>query len=102
MEIRTKITGDKMEIMLKGRMDTNTSPEFEKEVFPKLEGIKEIILDMENLSYISSAGLRVVLLCQKKMNTAAGTMVVKNVNELVMEVFSATGFDTILTIENER
>ena len=102
MEIRTKIIGDKMEIMLKGRMDTNTSPEFEKEVFPKLEGIREIILDMENLSYISSAGLRVVLLCQKKMNTAAGTMVVKNVNELVMEVFSATGFDTILTIENER
>lgn len=101
MEIKTNVTGNKMEIALEGRLDTNTSPEFEKEIFPKLEGISELVLDIKDLSYMSSAGLRVVLSCQKKMNNVKGTMVVKNVNEMIMEVFEATGFDTILTIENE-
>lgn len=99
MKLNVKTEGKKMEVTLEGRMDSATAPEFEREIFPQLEGITELILDFSNLAYLSSAGLRVLLSCQKKMNAAKGSMVVKNVNEIIMEVFEATGFDSILTIE---
>ena len=72
---------------------------FEKEIFQKLDGVTELVLDFTDLAYLSSAGLRVLLSCQKKMNAAKGSMVVKHVNEIIMEVFEATGFDSILTVE---
>ncbi len=99
MKLDVKTEGKKMEVTLEGRMDSTTAPEFEREIFPQLEGITELILDFSDLAYLSSAGLRVLLSCQKKMNAAKGSMVVKNVNEIIMEVFEATGFDSILTIE---
>lgn len=99
MKLNVKTEGKKMEVTLEGRMDSTTAPEFEREIFPQLEGITELILDFSNLAYLSSAGLRVLLSCQKKMNAAKGSMVVKNVNEIIMEVFEATGFDSILTVE---
>ncbi len=99
MKLNVKTEGKKMEVTLEGRMDSTTAPEFEREIFPQLEGITELILDFSDLAYLSSAGLRVLLSCQKKMNAAKGSMVVKNVNEIIMEVFEATGFDSILTIE---
>ncbi|MGN1104993.1 MAG: STAS domain-containing protein, partial [Candidatus Coproplasma sp.] len=61
-------------------------------------GVKELIIDMKNLEYISSAGLRVLLKTQKAMR-AKGTMKLVNVGESVMEVFEITGFSDILTIE---
>ena len=76
-----------------------TAPGFEKEIFQKLDGVTELVLDFTDLAYLSSAGLRVLLSCQKKMNAAKGSMVVKHVNEIIMEVFEATGFDSILTVE---
>lgn len=100
MEIRTNIEGQKLEIQVEGRLDTTTSPKFEKEIAPKLEGINELVLDFKGLDYISSAGLRVILSCQKKMNFTHGTMAIRNVNDLIMEIFETTGFDSILTIEN--
>lgn len=99
MKLDVKTEGKKMEVTLEGRMDSATAPEFEREIFPQLEGITELVLDFSDLAYLSSAGLRVLLSCQKKMNAAKGSMVVKNVNEIIMEVFEATGFDSILTIE---
>ena len=99
MKLDVKTEGKKMEVTLGGRMDSATAPEFEREIFPQLEGITELVLDFSDLAYLSSAGLRVLLSCQKKMNAAKGSMVVKNVNEIIMEVFEATGFDSILTIE---
>lgn len=99
MKLNVKTEGKKMEVTLEGRMDSTTAPEFEREIFPQLEGITELILDFSDLAYLSSAGLRVLLSCQKKMNAAKGSMVVKNVNEIIMEVFEATGFDSILTVE---
>ena len=92
MKFDVKTQGKKMEVALEGRMDSATAPEFEKEIFQKLDGVTE-------LAYLSSAGLRVLLSCQKKMNAAKGSMVVKHVNEIIMEVFEATGFDSILTVE---
>ena len=93
MKFDVKTQGKKMEVALEGRMDSATAPGFEKEIFQKL------VLDFTDLAYLSSAGLRVLLSCQKKMNAAKGSMVVKHVNEIIMEVFEATGFDSILTVE---
>ena len=93
MKFDVKTQGKKMEVALEGRMDSATAPGFEKEIF------HELVLDFTDLAYLSSAGLRVLLSCQKKMNAAKGSMVVKHVNEIIMEVFEATGFDSILTVE---
>ena len=94
MKFDVKTQGKKMEVALEGRMDSATAPGFEKEIFQKLDGVTELVLDFTDLAYLSSAGLS-----QKKMNAAKGSMVVKHVNEIIMEVFEATGFDSILTVE---
>ena len=99
MNITLDINGSSMKAELVGRLDTTTAPQLEAELASKLDGITELTLDFDNLAYISSAGLRVLLMCQKKMNATNGKMVVKNPNELVMAVFEATGFSDILTIE---
>lgn len=87
-------------IILEGRLDTTTAPELEKEVKEGLDGITSLILDLKLLAYLSSAGLRVVLGAQKKMNKQ-GTMVIRHANETIMGVFDATGFSDILTVERE-
>ncbi|MBD5402575.1 STAS domain-containing protein [bacterium] len=86
-------------LTLEGRLDTNTAPELEKEIGAELtENVQTLILDLIDLEYISSAGLRVLLASQKKMNKQ-GNMVVKNANDMIMDVFQVTGFIDILTIE---
>lgn len=85
-------------LALEGRLDTTTAPELEAEMKASLEGVTALILDMKDLAYLSSAGLRVILAAQKQMNKQGG-MVVRNVNETIMEVFEVTGFTDILTIE---
>ena len=70
----------------------------EAELKQSIEGITELVFDFEKLEYISSAGIRILLAAQKIMNKQ-GSMVVKNVNEIVAEVFEVTGFSDILTIE---
>lgn len=83
---------------LEGRLDTITSPELDRELKASLDGVTELVLDFEKLEYISSAGLRVLLSSQKRMNDH-GSMKVINVNETIMEIFEVTGFLNILTIE---
>ena len=83
---------------LEGRLDTVTSPEFETELKEALADSKNLVLDFENLDYISSAGLRVLLAAQKIIG-AEGQMKIVNVNETIMEIFDVTGFTDILTIE---
>ncbi|MDE5965417.1 MAG: STAS domain-containing protein [Lachnospiraceae bacterium] len=86
-------------LALEGRLDTNTAPELEKEIGADLtDDVKTLILDLKDLEYISSAGLRVLLAAQKKMNIR-GNMLVKNANDMIMDVFQVTGFAEILTIE---
>ncbi len=87
-----------LNIALEGRLDTTTSPELDKKLHENLDGVTALSLDFAALEYISSAGLRVLLSAQKVMNKQ-GSMVVKNVNETIMEVFEVTGFVDILTIE---
>lgn len=87
-----------LRISLEGRMDTTTAPKLEGVLKTAVDGVTELVFDMEKLEYISSAGLRVLLAAQKVMNRQ-GSMKLCNVNEDVMEVFEVTGFSDILTIE---
>ena len=86
-------------LKIEGRLDTTTAPTLEKTINDILDGVTELILDMNQLTYVSSAGLRVLLSTQKKMNKI-GTMKLIGVCEDVMEVFEMTGFVDILNIEN--
>ena len=85
-------------IEVAGRLDTTTAPSLDKAINEDIKDAKELILDLKGLEYISSAGLRVLLSAQKKMQKI-GSMKVKNVCEEVMEVFEMTGFADILVIE---
>ncbi len=96
MKIDFNKSNDILNVKLEGRLDTTTAPEFESFIQKNCVGIKALNIDCEKLVYISSAGLRVLLSAQKKLN---GSMKLTNVCELVMEVFEMTGFADILTIE---
>lgn len=97
MEIIKTKNEEKLTINLVGRLDTTTAPLLEQES-SNLENVKELTIDMKELEYISSAGLRVLLAFQKIMNKN-GKMTLKNVCADVLEVFEITGFSDILTIE---
>ena len=97
MDIVKTRDNDTLTIAPEGRIDIATAPDLEQEI-KDLDGVTELIFDLEKLTYISSAGLRVLLLAQKKMNKQ-GSMKVIHVNEIVMEVFVTMGFADILTIE---
>ena len=98
MTIEIKRNAEETIIELVGRLDTTTAPALDKTVCEDIEDTKMLILDVKGLEYISSAGLRVLLAAQKKMQDN-GSMKVINVCEDVMEVLEMTGFADILTIE---
>ncbi len=98
LNIEKKTNGTELTVVLKGRLDTTTAPELEKELKASLDGMTALIIDMTALDYISSAGLRVLLSAQKTMNKQ-GEMKVVHVSETIMEIFEVTGFSDILTIE---
>ena len=84
-------------IIPEGRLDTTTAPELEKAINGEGEALTNLVLDFKGIDYISSAGLRVLLSAQKKMNIQ-GSMELVNVNESVMDILEMTGFAEILTI----
>ena len=98
MNIQQIRNGNELVVALEGRLDTVTAPELEAALKDALEGVEELILDFEKLDYISSAGLRVLLVAQKTMSQQGG-MKIRNVNEIIREVFDVTGFSDFLTIE---
>lgn len=98
MTIQSQKNDDVFTVALEGRLDTNTSPELDEFLEGQITDVKELIFDLEQLEYISSAGLRVLLAAQKRMNTQ-GTMKVLHVNDTIQEIFEVTGFNDILTIE---
>ena len=85
-------------IALSGRLDTTTAPELENQLRALLPETSVLVLDFAALEYISSAGLRVLLVAQKEMNKKNGQLTLTHVNETVMEVLEITGFTDILTI----
>ena len=100
MEIHKTQTGSELAVKLSGRLDTVTAPQLEVELKRSMAGVERLVLDLEALEYMSSAGLRVLLAAQKVMNRQ-GEMIVRKVNETIMEVFEVTGFVDILTIEQD-
>ena len=97
MTIKKELNGKDLAVTIEGRLDTITAPELEAELKTSLDGVEKLTLDFSALEYISSAGLRVLLSTQKRMNTQ-GSMTLKNVNDTIMEIFEVTGFNDILTI----
>lgn len=98
MNINKNLNGNELTIVLEGRLDTATAPQLETELNGSIGGIEKLVFDFAGLEYLSSAGLRVLLAAQKIMNKQ-GEMVVRNVNETIMEIFEVTGFCDVLTIE---
>ena len=94
MNIFKQINGKELTIKLEGRLDTSTAPELEKEI-ANLDGIESVIFDFENLEYISSSGLRLVLKCKKLIDST----IIINCNPEVFEVFNITGFSEMMHIE---
>ena len=85
-------------IVLEGELNTITAPDLEKVIKDNLSNIKLLVLDFAKLEYLSSAGLRVLLIAQKIMDSQ-GKMIVKNVNSTIMDIFEMTGFSNILSFE---
>lgn len=98
MTIEIKKSTGETTIEVVGRLDTITAPVLEKTINDNLNDLKSLVLDFEGLEYISSAGLRVLLGAQKKIQKS-GTMKIVNVCTDVMEIFEMTGFADILVIE---
>jgi anti-sigma B factor antagonist len=101
MEITQKREDNNFEIAISGRLDTVSSPQLQSEMEAVTAEAESVVLDLKDLEYISSAGLRVILLVKKAMDQK-GTLVLKNVSETVMAILDVTGFSTILTIENDK
>lgn len=98
MTINKISNGSELIIAVEGSLDTTTAPALEAELKSSMSGAQSLVLDFAKLDYISSAGLRVVLFAEKNMADKGG-LKVKNLNEIVAEVFEVTGFSEILDIE---
>ena len=98
MTITKNQNGTHLDLALEGRLDTTTAPQLEAELKQSVSGVTELTLDFAKLEYLSSAGMRVLLSAQKVMNKQ-GSMVIRNVNETINEIFEVTGFADILTVE---
>ena len=102
MQIKSDISSKNIVISLIGRLDTITSPQLEEEINSfSLENIETVILDLKELEYISSAGLRVVLMIHKKMNKLGGQLKLINVNDMILTIFDMTGMSEFLNIQKE-
>ena len=97
MDFQKTQDGSVLTVTLVGELDSMNTPELEEKLIKEIEGVKELIFDLDKLEYISSAGLRVLLQMQKTMKTQ-GSMVIKNTNEDVMDIFKVTGFIRLLNL----
>ena len=98
MNVTKKQNDSELLMEIEGGIDTTTAPELNDILNASLEGIDSLILDFSKVDYLSSAGLRVLLVTYKSMSQK-GSMVIRNVNENVMDIFTMTGFNNILQIE---
>ena len=98
MEIGKKLEGARLTVTLSGELNTVTAPELEASLSEDLQTIDEIVFDMEDLSYITSSGLRVLLVCQQELEERGG-VTIRSASPVIREVIEVTGFDSILTLE---
>ena len=100
MEIKQKRDGEKLTVQLTGRLDAVTAIQLDKEISKMLDGVEDLTMDFADLAYIASAGLRILLKLQKRMNIPQGNFKIINVKPDVREVLDMTGFSRLLTIED--
>ncbi|WP_415719457.1 STAS domain-containing protein [Maridesulfovibrio sp.] len=101
MEISSRKVGDVLILGIKGRLDALTSTDLENEICKRIgDGETKIVFDLGNLEYISSAGLRAILFCAKKLKTTDGTIAFANITGMISEVFEISGFGTMFNIYN--
>ncbi|MDO5476219.1 MAG: STAS domain-containing protein [Eubacteriales bacterium] len=98
LTINKNVSGDKMTVLLEGRLDTVTAPDLQKELDASLDGINELVLDFEKVEYISSAGLRVLVAVHPIMAKRNGMKLI-HVNDTIMKIFTVTGLSNLLVIE---
>ena len=99
MTINKTLDGTTLTMAIEGRVDTQTAPELEAVIKDSIDGVDHLVLDFAKVMYISSAGLRTILSAQNWMDAKKGTMVIRNVAKVILNVFKVTGFDTFLTLE---
>ena len=99
MNIIKTQTGDGINLALDGRLDTTTAPQLQEALIPEFDNAKEVRLDFTGLAYVSSAGLRVLLMGEKTAKAKSSKQTLVNVSKDIMEVFEMTGFSAILNIE---
>ena len=103
MEISVKTTNDVKVLVFAGRLDTQTSTDAQMQLTQLIEGGEtKILLNLEKLDYISSAGLRILLAAAKQLKTTNGELRLCNLNEVILEVFAISGFDMILPISESE
>ena len=99
MTITENKSGNNLELVISGRLDTSTAPELEAKLKQVAKDTQTLYLNMQNIQYISSAGLRVVLLAHKLMLPTGGKMIIKSPSAFCKQVLEATGMDSILSVE---
>ncbi len=102
LTINRNKNGDELTVSLEGKITSKTAPELESEIERMPQDVKTLILDFEGLEYLTSAGLRVLLAAQQKMEEAGSVMKLRNINNAIMNIFNSTGFIDVLTIEEEE
>ncbi|MBR1637890.1 MAG: STAS domain-containing protein [Treponema sp.] len=99
MDITVNKSQGVVELFVSGRLDTTTAPQLETKVKEIAKEKVTLYMNLQNVDYISSAGLRIVLLGQKMMMASGGKMILRSPSEFCKQVFEATGMDGVLTIE---
>ena len=99
MEVKFNKQDSNLTVVISGNIDTVTAPELDAKLQENIAGVKDLVLDFAAVDYISSAGLRVILMANQQLEDADGTMTIKNANDDVRDVFEMTGFDSLLNLE---
>ena len=99
MEVKFNKQDSSLTVTISGNIDTVTAPELDSKLQENISDVKNLVLDFAAVDYISSAGLRVILMANQQMEDVDGNLTIKNVNEGGRDVFEMTGFADILEIE---
>ncbi len=100
MELTHDLKDSQLTVTVEGRLDTNTSPELEAFLRENLDGVQDLVIDLANTQYVSSAGLRVFLFAYKELVKVDGKVVLRSPNVYIADVLDATGFTDFITIES--
>lgn len=100
MKAYTTVDNGVMTVIVDGEVNTITAPELAKSV-ENLKGVQKLIFDLDKVPYVSSAGLRLFLSCQRTMNASGGDMLIRNCNEFMADIFASVGYDRIMKLETK-